>query len=187
MKSDFLANMSHEIRTPLNGVVGMVSLLSLTPLSPEQREYVEMARSSSDTLIDVVSDILDVSKIEAGRLELDMQDFDLHELLGATRDMLAQGAAAKGLRLTVDHDEDVPGGVRGDRLRVGQVLGNLLANAVKFTAEGDVSLRAFVSERTTVSTTISFAVADKRYVVTFAIMLFVAADSYFKDEPLPPR
>jgi two-component system sensor histidine kinase/response regulator len=160
MKSDFLANMSHEIRTPLNGVVGMVSLLSLTALSPEQREYVDMARSSSDTLIDVVSDILDVSKIEAGRLELDMQDFDLHELLGATRDMLAQEAAAKGLRLTVDHDEDVPAGVRGDRLRVGQVLGNLLANAVKFTAEGEVSLHAFVSERTTVSTTISFEVRD---------------------------
>ncbi len=160
MKSEFLANMSHEIRTPLNGVVGMVSLLSLTPLSPEQREYVEMARSSSDTLIDVVSDILDVSKIEAGRLELDMQDFDLHELLGATRDMLAQEAVAKGLRLTVDHDEDVPAAVRGDRLRVGQVLGNLLANAVKFTAEGEVSLHASVSERTTVSTTIRFEVLD---------------------------
>ncbi len=160
MKSDFLANMSHEIRTPLNGVVGMVSLLSLTPLSPEQREYVDMARTSSDTLIDVVSDILDVSKIEAGRLELDMHDFDLHELLGATRDMLAREAAAKGLRLTVDHDEDVPAGVRGDRLRVGQVLGNLLANAVKFTAEGEVSLRASVSERTTVSTTVRFEVRD---------------------------
>jgi two-component system, sensor histidine kinase and response regulator len=160
MKSDFLANMSHEIRTPLNGVVGMVSLLSLTTLSPEQREYVDMARSSSDTLIDVVSDILDVSKIEAGRLELDMHDFDLHELLGATRDMLAQEAEAKGLRLTVDHDDDVPAGVRGDRLRVGQVLGNLLANAVKFTAKGEVSLRASVSERTTVSTTIGFEVRD---------------------------
>ncbi len=160
MKSDFLANMSHEIRTPLNGVVGMVSLLSLTPLSREQREYVDMARSSSDTLIDVVSDILDVSKIEAGRLELDMQDFDLRELLGATRDMLAQEAVAKGLRLTVDHDEDVPAAVRGDRLRVGQVLGNLLANAVKFTAEGEVSLHASVSERTTVSTMIRFKVLD---------------------------
>jgi signal transduction histidine kinase/DNA-binding response OmpR family regulator len=160
MKSDFLANMSHEIRTPLNGVVGMVTLLSGTPLSSEQREYVEMARGSSDTLIGVVSDILDVSKIEAGRLELDMQDFDLRELIGATRDMLGQDAAAKGLKLTVTIDYDVPAAVRGDRLRVGQVLGNLLSNAVKFTAEGEVSFHASVRERTNVSTVVEFEVRD---------------------------
>jgi two-component system, sensor histidine kinase and response regulator len=160
MKSDFLANMSHEIRTPLNGVVGMVTLLSGTPLSAEQREYVEMARGSSDTLISVVSDILDVSKIEAGRLDLEMHDFDLHDLLGATRDMLTQEAAAKGLRLSVSYDDDVPHGVRGDRLRVGQVLGNLLSNAVKFTAEGEVSLHASVSERTNVTTVVTFEVRD---------------------------
>jgi two-component system sensor histidine kinase/response regulator len=160
MKSDFLANMSHEIRTPLNGVVGMVTLLSGTPLSAEQREYVEMARGSSDTLIGVVSDILDVSKIEAGRLELDMQDFDLHDLIGATRDMLGHEAVAKGLTLTVSYDKDVPASVRGDRLRVGQVLGNLLSNAVKFTAEGEVSLHASVAERTNVSTVVAFEVRD---------------------------
>jgi two-component system sensor histidine kinase/response regulator len=160
MKSDFLANMSHEIRTPLNGVVGMVTLLSGTPLTAEQREYVEMARGSSDTLIGVVTDILDVSKIEAGRLELDMQDFDLHDLIGATRDMLGQEAVGKGLTLTVSYDKDVPASVRGDRLRVGQVLGNLLSNAVKFTAEGEVSLHASVAERTNVSTVVAFEVRD---------------------------
>jgi two-component system, sensor histidine kinase and response regulator len=160
MKSDFLANMSHEIRTPLNGVVGMVTLLSGTSLSQEQREYVDMARGSSDTLISVVSDILDVSKIEAGRLELEMQDFDLHDLLTATGDMLTQEAAAKGLRLSISYDEDVPQGVRGDRLRVGQVLGNLLSNAVKFTAEGEASLHASVAERTNVSTLVAFEVRD---------------------------
>jgi two-component system sensor histidine kinase/response regulator len=160
MKSDFLANMSHEIRTPLNGVVGMVTLLSGTPLSAEQREYVEMARGSSDTLISVVSDILDVSKIEAGRLDLEMRDFDLHDLLGTTRDMLTQEAAAKGLRLSVTYDAEVPKGVRGDRLRAGQVLGNLLSNAVKFTAQGEVSLHASVSERTNFTTIVTFEVRD---------------------------
>ena len=160
MKSDFLANMSHEIRTPLNGVVGMVTLLSGTSLSSEQREYIEMARGASDTLINVVSDILDVSKIEAGRLELELQDFDLHDLIGATRDMLRHDAASKGLALTATFDDDVPRVVRGDRLRVGQVLGNLLSNAVKFTAEGEVELRASVAERTNVATVMRFTVRD---------------------------
>jgi signal transduction histidine kinase/CheY-like chemotaxis protein/HPt (histidine-containing phosphotransfer) domain-containing protein len=160
MKSDFLANMSHEIRTPLNGVVGMVTLLSGTPLSPEQREYVEMARGSSDTLINVVSDILDVSKIEAGRLELELQDFDLLDLVGATRDMLRHEAAAKGLNLRATIADDVPRALRGDRLRVGQVLGNLLANAVKFTAEGEAEVSVSVAERTTVATVVRFEVRD---------------------------
>jgi two-component system sensor histidine kinase/response regulator len=160
MKSDFLANMSHEIRTPLNGVVGMVTLLSGTRLSGEQREYVEMARSSSDTLISVVSDILDVSKIEAGRLEMEQRDFDLHELIRATRDMLVQEAGRKGLYLHAGVADDVPAAVHGDRLRVGQVLGNLLANAVKFTADGEVVLEASVAERTSVATVVRFTVRD---------------------------
>ncbi len=160
MKSDFLANMSHEIRTPLNGVVGMVTLLAATPLSKEQREYVDMAHVSSDTLIHVVSDILDVSKIEAGRLEIEQQDFDLHDLIGATRDMLSQAAESKGLKVVVDIGADVPQAVRGDRLRVGQVLGNLLANAVKFTAAGEVALRASVLERTVVAAVVRFEVRD---------------------------
>jgi signal transduction histidine kinase/CheY-like chemotaxis protein len=160
MKSDFLANMSHEIRTPLNGVVGMVTLLSGTRLSGEQREYVDMARTSSDTLIGVVTDILDVSKIEAGRLEIEHRDFDLHELIGASRDMLVQEAEHKGLTLSVELGDEVPKAVRGDRLRVGQVLANLLSNAVKFTAHGQVSLGVSVAERTNVATVVRFAVSD---------------------------
>jgi signal transduction histidine kinase/DNA-binding response OmpR family regulator/HPt (histidine-containing phosphotransfer) domain-containing protein len=160
MKSEFLANMSHEIRTPLNGVLGMVTLLAGTPLSEEQREYLDMARGSSQTLLNVVSDILDVSKIEAGRLQLEQQDFDLHDLIRATRDMLSQQASAKGLRLTAEMADDVPKLVRGDRLRVGQVLGNLLSNAVKFTAEGEVTLNVSAVERTTFATLVRFEVRD---------------------------
>jgi signal transduction histidine kinase len=160
MKSDFLANMSHEIRTPLNGVVGMVTLLSGTTLTDEQREYVDMARSASNRLIGVVSDILDVSKIESGRLEVEHEDFDLHELIRSTRDMLVQEAGRKGLYLHAGIAEDVPRTVRGDGLRVGQVLGNLLANAVKFTTQGEVSLKATVAEHTDASTVIRFTVRD---------------------------
>jgi signal transduction histidine kinase/CheY-like chemotaxis protein/HPt (histidine-containing phosphotransfer) domain-containing protein len=160
MKSDFLANMSHEIRTPLNGVVGMVSLLSGTRLTDEQHEYVEMARSASGTLLGVVSDILDVSKIEAGMLELEHEDFGLHELIGVTRDILVQEASRKGLGLHVRIADDVPQVVRGDRLRVGQVLGNLLSNAIKFTPEGDVSLETTVAGHTNVATIVRFAVHD---------------------------
>jgi CheY-like chemotaxis protein len=140
MKSNFLANMSHETRTPLNGVIGMLSLLSDTRLTVEQREYVDVARASSDALMTVVSDVLDVAKIEAGRLELESRDFDLHDLVETSCDMVAATALSKGVELQSFVHEDVPRAVRGDRMRVGQILANLLSNAVKFTAEGEVSV-----------------------------------------------
>ncbi|QTC87203.1 ATP-binding protein [Brevundimonas pondensis] len=159
-KSDFLANMSHEIRTPLNGVIGIVDALSRTPLSSDQAEMVGLIATSGVTLERLVSDMLDVSRIEAGKLELELRPFDLDEALAATLETLRMRAEDKGLAFHVERPAPVRGVFVGDSVRIGQILGNLLSNAVKFTTEGSVCVRFALSEDDGAPTLLSFEVED---------------------------
>jgi signal transduction histidine kinase/DNA-binding LytR/AlgR family response regulator len=140
-KSDFLAAMSHEIRTPMNGVIAMVSLLLETPLSTEQRSYLDTIHTSSESLLNIINDILDFSKIESGKMELDLRPFNLRACVEETLDLLSARAVEKKLELVYQMDDGIPSIIKGDSLRLRQVLGNLFSNAIKFTAKGDVSVR----------------------------------------------
>jgi PAS domain S-box-containing protein len=160
MKSEFVANMSHEVRTPLNGVIGMTELLLDTELTDEQREYSELAHTSGETLLSLVNDILDFSKIEAGKLELETTDFDLREVVDSACKLVERRALDEGITLGADVQPGVPELVRGDPTRLRQVLVNLVANAVKFTAEGSVTVRAYCADGARKSAEIRFEVTD---------------------------
>lgn len=137
-KSSFLASMSHEIRTPLNGILGMVELLLDADLSASQREAAEIVRSSGQGLLRILNDVLDVSKIEAGQLDLEEIDFRPDPVVRDVGRVFAVPAAEKGVELLLDIDPDLPGGLRGDPGRIRQILTNLVGNAVKFTEEGEI-------------------------------------------------
>jgi len=139
-KSDFLASMSHEIRTPMNAIIGMADILADTPLTKEQRRYVKIFRSAGENLLTVINDILDLSKVEAGQLELESIPFRLDELIETTEAVLAFRAQEKGLELKHRLEGDIPLSLRGDPVRLRQILVNLIGNAVKFTETGGVTV-----------------------------------------------
>jgi signal transduction histidine kinase/DNA-binding response OmpR family regulator/HPt (histidine-containing phosphotransfer) domain-containing protein len=160
LKSIFLANMSHEIRTPMNAVIGMAYLALRTELTDKQRDYLEKIHRAANSLLGILNDILDFSKIEAGRLDIEHTDFSLQHVIGNLTTVTSHLASEKGLQYSIDIAPDVPDYLIGDPLRIGQVLINLMSNAIKFTHEGEVKLRCYLVQFDVESIELKFEVSD---------------------------